>query len=332
MRGTAPVLAVQADDKVVVGYETYPSVEEGGLVLARFLPDGNLDPGFGEAGTATVASALTHPAGIALRQDGGIDLGLSQCCRGEGGTSVNVGVDRFLANGLPDPALGGNGQGLVPRPTPASVEAIAAAPGGGVYLAVNEESRGTMMLRLQPDGALDPSFGKGGEVQLGLAIGALGNVAKIATDGSGRLVGVAGYYGGGPNVFRLLPNGAPDRTFAAGRTVQIRVPGLGIDTTGFGFQAKGRIVTLTESGGVGGRTYRLARLFGGNSKVKCLGKRATIVGTAAKETIIGTNRPDVIAALGGADTVRGLAGNDLICGGKGNDSIFGGGGRDQVRK
>lgn len=331
-RGNAPVVAVQADGKVLVGFESgQASTDEGNLVLARFLANGNLDPGFGQAGSTTVASALTRPAAIALREDGGIDLGVSQCCRGGGGTSINAGLDRFLAGGQLDPALGGNGQGLIPRPTPSSVTTIAPAPGGGVYLVVNEESRGPIVLRLQPNGALDPTFGSGGEVWLFRTLGFVGGVPKIATDGSGRLVAAGGFQGGGPSIFRLLPSGALDRTFGAGHGVVIRNPGLGVETTSLGLQSKGRIVALTESGRAGDRVFHLTRLFGGNSKVKCLGKRATIVGTAAKETIIGTNKPDVIAALGGADTVRGLAGNDLICGGKGNDSIFGGGGKDQVR-
>lgn len=331
-RGTTPVVAIQADDKVLVGFESIQaSTSEGSLVLARFLPEGNLDPSFGAAGATTVTSALTRPAAIALRQDGGIDLGVSQCCKGGGGTSINVGLDRFFAGGILDPALGGNGQGLIPRPTPASVVTIAAAPGGGVYLVVNEESRGPILLRLLSNGALDPSFGSGGEVWLFRTLGFVGGVPEIATDGSGRLVAAGGYYGGGPSIFRLLSDGALDRTFGAGHGVVIRNPGLGVETTGFGLQSKGRIVALTESGRAGDRVYHLTRLFGGNSKVGCLGKRATIVGTAARETIIGTNKRDVIAALGGADTIRGLAGNDLICGGKGRDSIFGGGGKDQVR-
>jgi RTX calcium-binding nonapeptide repeat (4 copies) len=63
-------------------------------------------------------------------------------------------------------------------------------------------------------------------------------------------------------------------------------------------------------------------------KVKCGGKRATIVGTAKRDRIRGTKRPDVIAALGGNDLIRGLAGNDIICGGAGKDKLIGGKGRD----
>jgi hypothetical protein len=62
--------------------------------------------------------------------------------------------------------------------------------------------------------------------------------------------------------------------------------------------------------------------------VICLGKRATIVGTAKADTLRGTPRADVIAGLGGNDRLVGLGGNDLLCGGPGNDSADGGPGKN----
>src|SRR5688500_16896819 len=62
----------------------------------------------------------------------------------------------------------------------------------------------------------------------------------------------------------------------------------------------------------------------------CLGKRATIVGTAGGDELRGTLRADVIFAGGGSDTVFGRGGNDRICGGGGFDLIAGGGGADRV--
>jgi|SRR6266542_2113754 len=51
----------------------------------------------------------------------------------------------------------------------------------------------------------------------------------------------------------------------------------------------------------------------------CLGKPATIVGTAGNDTLPGTSGDDVIVALAGNGTVDGGPGNDTICGGPGND-------------
>jgi Ca2+-binding RTX toxin-like protein len=76
----------------------------------------------------------------------------------------------------------------------------------------------------------------------------------------------------------------------------------------------------------------VAPSFATNAAVapKCLGQRATIVGTAGPDTIRGTRRDDVILARGGADTVYGLRGFDRVCGGGGNDRIFGGDGGDSI--
>ena len=63
----------------------------------------------------------------------------------------------------------------------------------------------------------------------------------------------------------------------------------------------------------------------------CLGRRATIVGSAGSDRIVGTNRDDVIVAREGSDYVIGKRGHDLICGGVGSDHLRAGPGRDRLR-
>jgi Ca2+-binding RTX toxin-like protein len=57
---------------------------------------------------------------------------------------------------------------------------------------------------------------------------------------------------------------------------------------------------------------------------KCLGKKATIVGSARADLIKGTAKADVIVGLAGSDVIKGLGGGDRICGGKGKDKVIGG--------
>jgi RTX calcium-binding nonapeptide repeat (4 copies) len=66
------------------------------------------------------------------------------------------------------------------------------------------------------------------------------------------------------------------------------------------------------------------------SKPFCSGKRATKVGTSAKDQLKGTKGADVIVGLGGDDTIRALAGNDRVCAGKGRDAVLGGPGKDRL--
>jgi Ca2+-binding RTX toxin-like protein len=60
----------------------------------------------------------------------------------------------------------------------------------------------------------------------------------------------------------------------------------------------------------------------------CLGRLATVLGTAGADSLVGTSGPDVIAARGGADRIDAGDGDDLICAGEGNDVVLGGHGRD----
>jgi Ca2+-binding RTX toxin-like protein len=57
---------------------------------------------------------------------------------------------------------------------------------------------------------------------------------------------------------------------------------------------------------------------------RCLGKRATIVGTNGSERIRGTNDDDVIVARGGGDYVLARRGRDFVCAGLGDDHVLAG--------
>jgi len=64
---------------------------------------------------------------------------------------------------------------------------------------------------------------------------------------------------------------------------------------------------------------------------RCLGRKATLVGTRKNDKIIGTKKRDVIVARGGKDKIRSRGGNDLICAKGGKDRIAGGSGEDKVK-
>ena len=65
-------------------------------------------------------------------------------------------------------------------------------------------------------------------------------------------------------------------------------------------------------------------------EARCLGRRATIVGTNGADALTGTPGADVIALLAGNDSVASGAGSDSACGGGGNDSLLGGSGNDRL--
>jgi ABC-type transport system substrate-binding protein len=69
---------------------------------------------------------------------------------------------------------------------------------------------------------------------------------------------------------------------------------------------------------------------GSGGKPRCLGKIATIVGTAGDDVIVGGGQNDVVVALGGNDRIEGLDGRDVMCGGEGDDVLVGGAGPDAI--
>jgi predicted extracellular nuclease len=62
----------------------------------------------------------------------------------------------------------------------------------------------------------------------------------------------------------------------------------------------------------------------------CLGREATIVGTAGDDRIEGTGGDDVILARGGHDRIDAGGGDDVVCAGRGDDRVEGGDGDDQL--
>ncbi len=262
-----------------------------------------------------------------LGAGGSISLAAPQCCGGSPPFGEGIAFARLLANGQPDPGLGGRGQTLFPTPgAESNAEAVALSPEGGVYIAF-EVNSGTMatvgnLLKLRPDGTVDAAFGR-----MGMSRIPMGGVDQLAVDGKGRLL--ASGWSGGASVFRMRPGGGPDRTFAGG--AEVRLPASG-SAASVALQKGGRIVALGEPCCGTMKTFTLFRLVGGTDRTRCLGRKATIVGTGKADELTGTRHRDVIAALGGKDKVRGLGGPDLICGGKGLDSLGGGPGRDEVKQ
>jgi uncharacterized delta-60 repeat protein len=338
LKDTPVSVAVQTDGKIVVAGEGGDS-EGPRLVVQRYLTDGQLDPGFGAGGAVTIPlTTKSRPADMLLDPTGRITIAAPLCCKGSSGAPVpteGVSVVRLLPDGRPDGGLGGTGSVLVPTPGAlGEVRAAALASDGGLFLGVEEAAPPVdsriftvdNVFRLRPDGAPDTSFAGVGKLRLFDRVGPF-FLNGLAADGEGRLVAVGAAEKG--VVARLKRDGGIDRTFNNGVATPVE-DGMPIAV---GMQSNGRIIVLADSGGCCGvQGFMVAAVKGGTSRVKCLGKRATIVGTARQDEITGTPRRDVIAALAGKDKVRALGGADLVCGGRGRDTLLGGPGRDRVQQ
>jgi uncharacterized delta-60 repeat protein len=305
-------VAVQPDGKILVAGTTFLPAPD--FIVARFLnPQGTSDPSFGSAnGGATVdfgGSDFGHA--MVVQPDGKILLA--------GNTDVNGTADfavaRLLSDGSPDNSFGQGGKAIFDLGGSDHANAMALQPDGKIIVAGDRligSSDDIAVVRLQPNGTLDSTFGQAGTSIIDLGRNEVANSVALQSDGKIILAGTSTSSAGSDMlVVRLL--GDP---VASG--------GTGGGGTGGGGTGGGGTGGGGGGGGAGGGG-------GGGTRVpRCAGRKATIIGTNGADKLTGTKGPDVIVGLGGNDTISGGGGNDLICGGDGNDRIDGGAGNDRL--
>jgi uncharacterized delta-60 repeat protein len=204
-------VAIQPDGKIiaagsaVVG-ETPPADDHQEFALARFNPDGTLDPNFGSNGIVHVQpnqpGAEIHD--IDLQPDGKIvAAGLAQ----DDTTNDNI-IDlafaavRLNPDGTLDPSFGNAGKivtqlgtGLLPSRPDSRAHSMVIQPDGRIVLAGsatdmlgNDEFA---LARFNPDGTADTSFSDDGRIRIqvsdpGLSPGSY--VSSLALQGDGKLI------------------------------------------------------------------------------------------------------------------------------------------------
>jgi uncharacterized delta-60 repeat protein len=229
-------------------------------VLARYLPDGSLDPDFARGGfvkTTPDSPGFGGGSAIALQPDGKI---LVTSPVGEAG--ARLAAKRYTARGEPDTSFSGDGVATAELPPGVVAHAygIALQEDGKVVVAGDslESGRGTLLgvsvARYLADGAPDRSFGEAGVIT-GIPAGAQQAwFSDVALQPDGKVV-AAGQYtpaDGSPPDFALAryePDGHPDPNFGtAGLTVSQMQPGFYTDdAASVVVQPDGRIVVAGRS-------------------------------------------------------------------------------------
>lgn len=320
-------VAVQADGRIAIGAEPQSGYGGDAVVVARYTPQGSADPSF-NSGAPLVTSLGSGLGGFALSGGSRLMLAGPRCCSVVG---RSVHLARLDENGHLDAEFGRQGQVFVDDVANGiGVGALVVRPNGQIYVAgLGRRDGDAYLMRLLPSGKLDRKFGHRG---IAYMRGTHLRVAGAAVDRAGRIL-IAGTSSGRLGVMRRLRNGRPDATFAGGGLDQLRLRGS-TRVVAAGLQG-GRSLVILGSVGSCIRTCPPAKTFlvrylGGDSASRCLGKRATVVGTRHGEKLVGTRHADVIVGLGGNDVVLGRGGNDVICGGPGSDRLIGGKGRDRL--
>ena len=204
-------LALQPDGKVLAAGNT-----DEDFALARYAPDGSLDPGFGIAGrvTTNIGGMDDRAFALLIQPDGKVvSAGYTDAANGP-----DFGLARYQPDGTLDPGFGSNGivtAGFNPGSDGAVVEfvrALAVQPDGKLVAVGPSSLIGWAIARFEPDGTRDSTFGAGGFVFPSLG----GEPSAVIVLPSGKLA-VAGSSADGDFVLaRLLENGTFDASFGEG--------------------------------------------------------------------------------------------------------------------
>jgi uncharacterized delta-60 repeat protein len=263
----ALALVIQPDQKLVAAGTSDVSDACEELTLARYRPNGSLDPTFGTGGHAVVPSCgYQRGRAVALQDDGKLVLAGGEAY-GDNGAVV-----RFTPDGILDTTFGDDGIVHVPG---INVYAVATQRDGKVVaggVALHDRVRTFALLRLHRDGSVDTSFGDDGTVVVPFAAAAVGLVVQE----DDRIVGAG--WSGDFTLARFKPSGKLDRRFGVDGIVRTRIGNHGSTAEALALQPDGKLVAAGWAGGYQYRGTRFAlaryqpdgrldRSFGGDGTI-----------------------------------------------------------------
>ena len=235
-------VALQSDGKIVAVGSKPTAIGNPPLIVARFNPDGSIDPSFGFSGVVTVTPSLEGRS-VAIQADGKI-LALSQTDPGG-----NFLVTRLNTNGTLDLSFGLNGSRTIDFDGGGDVpQSIAIGPGGtivvmGTRLFSNDQVSPPIVeidvavARLLSNGSLDPSFGSDGTIATEPGFG-----ADLALLPDGRII-VANFIMSDFAAMRYNANGTLDTTFGGGDGIATADIAGGLDAgLAVAVQPDGRVI------------------------------------------------------------------------------------------
>jgi len=261
-------MVVQPDGKIVLagraGTDQFPVGGDGTFGVARYLPNGSLDPSFGTGGlvkTNFVAPPQRAiPRAVALQVDGKIVVGGTA---GTIDTNAKLAIARYNPDGSLDPTFGTGGKILmnVTNELGDGIRALALQPDGKI-LGVGAAGGGNLLIRFNPDGSLDPTFGNGGHAEP--VIGNSGHLFAMKLLPSGKFLATGTGFNpatqGDFLLARFNPDGSLDTTFASAGLVTTDLSGLNDLVFAIAVTSTGQILLAGEANaddalGVSGDTH-----------------------------------------------------------------------------
>ena len=237
-------VAIQSDGKILtVGPLAYILRLRGGS-LSRVLknddlPDGSLDPAFGDGGAVTIdfnadPEVTEFAAGVAIDAEGRIVAGGSV-------NATRFAVARFDSDGNPDGSFSGDGM-VTTKIAPGREEAsdLAIQADGRIVVVGDVRLQRFALVRYTDGGELDPSFGGDGTITTNLGRGGA-DARGIAIQGNGKIV-AAGTAKGKFALARYNEDGTLDPSFSENGTVKTNFTHRGEGALDVALDPDGRLV------------------------------------------------------------------------------------------
>ncbi len=308
-------LAIQDDGGIVVVGERRAAASDR-FVVQRYRPNGTLEAGFANAGTALTGFGrrFQGATAVAIAPGGRIVVAGST----SNGITSRSALARYLTDGRLDRSFGDDGRLTIDvSPSAEQFTDVAIQPDGRIVAVGWAEVSLVPVfsaVRSTTDGRLDPAFARDGIARIDVAPGAdRGRAAALQADG--KLVIVGGVSGGGRDewgVVRLGPHGRLDPTFGGhGKLVTDFGPGFD-EANAVAVQGNGKLL-------VAGRIREddrpkddvgLLRLKpgGGHDRTFAAGGRALtdVAGgsDAARDLVIASNGKIVVTGEATVDRMR----------------------------
>ncbi len=245
-----PQLALLDDEQIIVAGKSVRGQRSRDLVvLARFQPNGELDPSFAAKGPEKYGKGWTAfrgtPGALSLWGSGAIALAGPGCCTAK--TQRSVYTTRRRRDGLLPQASHSRPWRYLKVGPHAWVSAVVPLPKGGLYL-VGSSEQGMFAARLRPSGRLDKSFGRGGIVRFSKMDAA---TSPAVADANRRLYAAGVRYSqeeyvpSAGRLARLTPRGRHDRNWGGNQPGYVSLPETS-EPLALGFQSDGRLVVFGE--------------------------------------------------------------------------------------
>ena len=321
----AKSLLLQPDGKLLISGGTFYDSYRNNSRLIRYNSDGNLDTGFGINGAVKTFYEGYVAGSAALQTNGKIVVAGSADL---GGVRSSV-LTRHNTNGDVDSGFGTNGAVVTSfLGANAYLTEVAVQPDGKTLAVGTAETRSKpsdsenyfqaydfALVRYNPDGTLDLSFGTGGKVITDF-FGDAELIESVVIQPDGKIVVAGSVQVGGEDGFtktgivRYNRDGSLDTTFGTQGKVVLQL-GQGYDTAqALGLQSDGKlVVSVTSFSYADDVDIALARLQGDAA----LGSGAILTDNGGSNSIL-----------------TGMAGNDRFTGNGGRDIFKLGGGTDVV--